>query len=335
MSGRQLSTGVNLSPNPSGLLPNVLFVGTATTGRPHCGYFVPLIKLGEFLRAGCIVKVLLADLHAVLDNLKAPLELVKFRAEYYQRTITASLKAVNVPVDRIEFVRGTSYQLTEKYTLDFHRLSCIVSERNAKKATTQVLKEVSDPPVSGLNYPLMQALDEEYLGVDAQFGGVDQRKIFTLALEQLPKIGYRKRAHLMNPMVPGLQGGKMSSSEPDSKIDFLDPPDVVKKKMRKVPLVPRETENSGIFSFIQYVLLPASQLQRNETPEFAVELGEGEFRIYNNIETLKDDYREDKVSQAFYPPRLETESVPSPGLSGCSQNSRHDSFDLSPTPHSC
>lgn len=299
-------------------LPNASFVGTATTGRPHCGYFVPLLKLGEFLRAGCTVKILLADLHAVLDNLKAPFELVKFRAEYYRRTITASLKAINVPIDRIEFVLGTSYQLTKEYTLDFHRLSCIVTERNAKKATTQVLKEVSDPPVSGLNYPLMQALDEEYLGVDAQFGGVDQRKIFTLALEQLPKIGYRKRAHLMNPMVPGLQGGKMSSSEPDSKIDFLDSPDVVKKKMRKVPLVPRETENSGIFSFIQYVLLPASQLQRNETPEFSIEQGEGDFRIYNDIEALKDDYRDDKVSHAFRLPRLETEPLSSKGLSECS-----------------
>ena len=28
---------------------------------------------------------------------------------------------------------------------------------------------------------MIQALDEEYLGVDAQFGGVDQRKIFTFA----------------------------------------------------------------------------------------------------------------------------------------------------------
>ena len=27
----------------------------------------------------------------------------------------------------------------------------------------------------------LQALDEEYLKVDAQFGGVDQRKIFTFA----------------------------------------------------------------------------------------------------------------------------------------------------------
>jgi len=57
---------------------------------------------------------------------------------------------------------------------------------------------------------------------------VDQRKIFALAKEVLPKIGYKQRAHLMNPMVPGLAGGKMSSSDPDSKIDLLDGPEIVK-----------------------------------------------------------------------------------------------------------
>ena len=53
-------------------------------------------------------------------------------------------------------------------------------------------------------------LDEEYLKVDAQFGGVDQRKIFALAKEVLPRVGSKERAHLMNSMVPGLQGGKKS-----------------------------------------------------------------------------------------------------------------------------
>lgn len=46
----------------------------------------------------------------------------------------------------------------------------------------------------------LQALDEEYLKVDAQFGGVDQRKIFTLSEKYLPQLGYSKRIHLMNPM---------------------------------------------------------------------------------------------------------------------------------------
>lgn len=75
------------------------------------------------------------------------------------------------------------------------------------------------PLMSNLLYPILQALDEEYLDVDVQFGGVDQRKIFMFARENLPRIGYRKRAHLMNPLIPGLgETGKMSSSEPLSKV---------------------------------------------------------------------------------------------------------------------
>jgi tyrosyl-tRNA synthetase len=46
----------------------------------------------------------------------------------------------------------------------------------------------------------LQALDEEYLKVDAQFGGADQRKIFTFSEKYLPQLGYQKRIHLMNPM---------------------------------------------------------------------------------------------------------------------------------------
>ena len=54
--------------------------------------------------------------------------------------------------------------------------------------------------VTGMLYPGLQAIDEEYLKVDAQFGGVDQRKIFTFAEKYLPKLGYKQRSHLMNPM---------------------------------------------------------------------------------------------------------------------------------------
>ncbi|KAI9834717.1 MAG: hypothetical protein M1838_005485, partial [Thelocarpon superellum] len=276
----------------------VVYWGTATTGRPHCGYFVPVIKLAHFLRAGCTVKILLADIHGFLDNLKAPLDLVNFRAEYYRHVITALLKSVNVPIDRLEFVLGSSYQLSSKYTMDLFRLSSVVTEHDAKKAGAEVIKQVASPLLSGLLYPLMQALDEEHLGVDAQFGGVDQRKIFTLAAETLPKIGYRERAHLMNPMVPGLAGGKMSSSEPDSKIDLLDGPDVVKKKLKKAFAVPKEVDGNGIISFVEYVLLPVSALKNAGQARFVVEKreGEGEPIIYRKIESLKDDYRADKLT---------------------------------------
>lgn len=187
--------------------PLKIYWGTATTGRPHCGYFVPMLKIAQFLQAGCHVKILLADIHAFLDNLKAPIELVNYRAKYYKLVITESLKAVGVSVDRLEFVLGSEYQKSSDYMMDLLRLSTMTTEHDAKRAGAEVVKQTDNPLLSGLIYPLMQALDEQYLDVDVQFGGVDQRKIFALAKEVLPKLGYKERAHLMNKMVPGLQVG--------------------------------------------------------------------------------------------------------------------------------
>lgn len=70
------------------------------------------MKIAQFLQAGCHVKILLADIHGFLDNLKAPIELVEYRAKYYRYCITALLKAVNVPIDKLEFILGSSYQLS-------------------------------------------------------------------------------------------------------------------------------------------------------------------------------------------------------------------------------
>ncbi|CAF1221215.1 unnamed protein product, partial [Adineta ricciae] len=233
-----------------------VYWGTATTGRPHIGYFVPMTKIADFLHAGCEVTILFADLHAYLDNMKAPWELLAHRTVYYEHVIKSLLKSIDVPLDKLKFVRGTDYQLSREYTLDVYRLSSVVTEHNAKKAGAEVVKQVESPLLSGLLYPGLQALDEEYLKVDAQFGGVDQRKIFTFAEENLPSLGYAKRIHLMNPMVPGLNGDKMSSSVEDSKIDLLDTPDQVKKKLKKAFCEPKNITNNGILAFCKSVVFP-------------------------------------------------------------------------------
>lgn len=235
--------------------------GTAPTGRPHIGYFVPLTKIADFLRAGVEVTVLLADVHAFLDNLKAPLELVAHRTKYYKHILLAVFKSLGIPTHKLRFVEGSSYQLTKEYNLDNYRLCAIVTEHDAKKAGAEVVKQVESPLLSGLLYPGMQALDEQYLGCDFQFGGVDQRKIFTFAELYLPRLGYAKRAHLMNPMVPGLGGGKMSSSDPDSKIDFLDAPEVVRRKIKKAFCEEGNAKDNGVLAFVGAVVIPISELR--------------------------------------------------------------------------
>jgi len=199
-------------------------------------------------------------MHAFLDNLKAPLDLVTQRTKYYKHVLVAVFDSIGVPTSNLKFVEGSSYQVTKEYSLDNLRLCSIVNEHDAKRAGAEVVKQVDSPLLSGLLYPGMQALDEQYLGCDFQFGGIDQRKIFIFAEDFLPRLGYAKRAHLMNAMVPGLGGGKMSASDPNSKIDFLDPPEVVRKKIRSAFCEEGNPDN-GVLGFVKAVLMPISQLR--------------------------------------------------------------------------
>lgn len=267
-----------------------VYWGTATTGKPHVAYFVPMSKIADFLKAGCEVTILFADLHAYLDNMKAPWELLELRVKYYEQIIKAMLESIGVPLDKLKFIKGTDFQLSREYTLDVYRLSSVVTEHDAKKAGAEVVKQVEHPLLSGLLYPGLQALDEEYLKVDAQFGGVDQRKIFTLAEKYLPSLGYTKRIHMMNPMVPGLTGGKMSSSEEESKIDLLDKNQDVKKKLKKAFCEPGNIENNGVLSFVKHVLFPLhSEFVIKRDPKW------GGDKVYTDFEEVEKDFAAEQI----------------------------------------
>ncbi|CAI4225825.1 unnamed protein product [Auanema sp. JU1783] len=261
-----------------------LYWGTATTGKPHVGYLVPMRKIADFLHAGLKVTILFADLHAFLDNMKSTWELLENRVVYYENVIKALLQSLDVPIDKLHFVRGTTYQLSKEYTNDVVRLCSLISRRTALKAGAEVVKQVDSPLLSGLLYPLLQALDEQYLKVDGQFGGVDQRKIFILAEEQLPKLKLGKRWHLMNPMIPGLTGTKMSSSEENSKIDLMDKEDLIRRKIKSAGCE-REEENNGVLSFYANVLIPILT---------TIKIGSKE---YSDYEKVKEDFLAGAISE--------------------------------------
>lgn len=200
-------------------------------------------------------------------------------------------------ISRLEFVLGSSYQLSKEYTLDRFKLEGVTRISAAQKAGAEVVKQNEDPTLGGLIYPLMQALDEQYLDVDCQFGGIDQRKIFTFALENLPKLNYKVRAHLMNSMVPSLgAGAKMSASDPDSKIDLLDTAAAVEKKLKKAICPVKQVEGNGVVAFVEHVIFRALSLKSNGKPQFVAERREGEPLIYETIQQLKDDYTADVLT---------------------------------------
>lgn len=238
-----------------------VYLGTAITGRPHVAYFMWVLKLADFLKAGFKVKLLLADLHGALDN--CPWERLERRYKYYGIVIPAMFKSVGADIRNFEIIKGSDFQLEKRYFYDVLRMSTFSSVHDVKKAGSEVVKQSENPKTSGLIYPIMQAVDEEYLKVDVQYGGEDQRKILMFAREHLPKIGYKRRIEVMTPMLPGLTGGKMSSSVEESKIDLLDDEKTVKEKLNRAYCPAGIVEGNGVLAFIKYILMTIKE-DKNE-----------------------------------------------------------------------
>jgi len=234
----------------------VIYWGTAPTGKPHIGYLSPALKIADFLKAGFHVKILLADLHAALDNV--PWNIVEKRYDYYNKIIPLLIKAIGVDVKDLEIIKGSEIQLKPEYMYDVLQMSSHVSIHDATKASSDVVKASDNPKLSGIIYPIMQAIDEQYLEVDCQLGGTDQRKIMVMARENLPKIGYNSRIEIINPLIPGLIGKKMSASDEKSKIDLLDDEETVKKKLNSAECVSGDPDN-GIMAFLKYVIMTIKQ----------------------------------------------------------------------------
>lgn len=308
---RELQEAVGVEDLPAIIAerPLKIYWGTAPTGRPHLGYFVPMMKIADLLQAGCEVTILLANIHAFLDNMKSTWELLEYRTEYYKLIITEILKTVNVPIDKLKFVVGRDYQLKEDYTLDVYKVAALASLRDVQKAGAEVVKQVESPLLSGMLYPILQALDEEYLEVDAQLGGEDQRKIFMFAREYLPKVGYKKRVHFMNYLIPGLgKSGKMSSSEPNSKIDLDDTDEVIMDKIQKAYSLDGQVEGNGLLAVLRFIIFRKLESEGRTLKISRPEKWGGDVE-YSNYKDLESDFAESKLSSVDLKPVVAKEII--------------------------
>lgn len=83
--------------------------------------------------------------------------------------------------------------------------------------------------------------------------------------------------------------------ETDSKIDLLDAPETVSKKIKKAVAAPKVIEENGVLAFVEYVLLPAAALRGKR--QFLVDRERDglEPLIYTEIADMHRDYQNDVV----------------------------------------
>jgi tyrosyl-tRNA synthetase len=283
--------------------PLKVYWGTAPTGKPHLGYLIPMIKIAQLIKAGCELTIMFADLHAYLDAMKTSWEDLEFRSKYYSELITQLLIRLQVDISKIKFIRGSEYQLKPEYTIDVYKLASKLTIDSAQKAGAEVVKQSSNPLLSGLIYPLLQVLDEVYLGTDAELGGVDQRKIFMMSHDHIHKIGYKPNIHLMNRMIPSLtaqllddsDAEKMSSSDSNSKIELTETVKNIRKKINKAYLE-EGNGKSPVFEFVRHVIFPINTLMSIQ--EFVINRDEkyGGPISYSTIDQIVKSFEEKILS---------------------------------------
>jgi len=229
------------------------YLGRAITGPLHMGHLVSLSKLLDLQKAGFDTIVLLADIHAALDDLKSKWEDLEIRREYTRKAIELSLDWKEKP----KFVVGSDFELKKDYQLDIFKISTLSTVQAAMHAASEVTR-MKNPKVSEIIYPIMQALDEQYLGVDLQLGGLDQRHIMAFAREYLPKIGYKKNVELMMPLVPSLKGPgiKMSSSIQGSNIKVNASEEEIRKTIKDAYCPIGVVQDNPITAIAMLLILP-------------------------------------------------------------------------------
>ena len=263
------------------------YYGTAPTGLYHMGYLVPLSKLFDFDKAGIKNKVLIANIHAALDDLKTPWEKIDFVGNYYQKCIELSFPWDKKP----RFVRGSSFQLTKEYQLDVLKLSASSTVARTTRAASEVTR-MKNPKVSELIYPIMQALDEEYLDVDIQLGGQDQRHILAYAREYLPLIKYEPRIEIMTPLIVSLRGPgvKMSASIPESRILVHDPKEVIEKNINNAYCPAGIVQDNPILQLAKFIVFSVKD-------KFKIERDKkfGGNIVFNNYNNLEKEFVDKKI----------------------------------------
>lgn len=256
------------------------YVGYEPSGEIHLGHLITVNKLKDLQSIGFEVIVLLADIHAYLNE-KGTFEEIRKLAERNMKTFIAfGLNEKNA-----QFVLGSSYQLNREYMLDVLKLARITTLNRARRSMDEVSRRKEDPMVSQMIYPLMQSLDIAYLKIDVAVGGIDQRKIHMLARENLPALGYKAPICIHTPIISGLDGEKMSKSK-GNYISIGDSPEEVERKIMKAFCPPKVVEGNPIIDLAKHYVFPAfGKVKIERDQKFGGDIE------YESFESLLEDFR--------------------------------------------
>lgn len=201
----------------------------------HIGRAVPLLKLRDFQELGHQVVFIVGDFTAVIgdtsdkDSERPMLErevIEQNKKRYFEEAgKILDLSQVEMRYNS-EWLGPLTYREIGEHADQFSVADFIARENIAKRLSGG--KRVS---LREVLYPLMQGYDSVAVKADVELGGTDQKFNLLAGRTLQEKLGQRPQDILMNPLIEGTDGRKMSSSWGNTVTLTMDPADMYGKVM--------------------------------------------------------------------------------------------------------
>ncbi|PXY71378.1 tyrosine--tRNA ligase [Candidatus Parvarchaeota archaeon] len=261
----------------------VVYCGYEPSGPLHLGHFVTIMKLLDLQNAGFKVKILLADVHALL-NKKGDRNLIKREVAAWKKT----LKAINRNFD---IILGSEFQFEKNYQISIMNLARDSTINRGLRSMQEIARDIENASISQLWYPLMQIADIKNLKADFALGGLEQRKVHMLGKDLSKTLGHEFIA-IHTPLITSLKGPgeKMSKSLPGSGISITETKEEIKKILKKAYCPEKEISDNPILQISKLIIFPKlGKLEISRPEKF------GGNKTYNSYSQLESDFSSGKL----------------------------------------
>jgi tyrosyl-tRNA synthetase len=201
----------------------------------HIGRAVPLLKLRDFQELGHQIVFIVGDFTAVIGDTsdkdsERPMlerEIIEQNKQTYFEQAGKILDLSKVELRyNSEWLSPLTYREIGEHADLFSVADFTARENIAKRLNSG--KRVS---LREVLYPLMQGYDSVAIVADVELGGTDQRFNLLAGRTMQEKMGQRPQDIVMNPLIPGTDGRKMSSSWGNTITMAMAPADMFGKVM--------------------------------------------------------------------------------------------------------
>ncbi len=264
----------------------IAYDGMEPSGKIHIAQgLIRAINTNKLIDAGFQFKFYIADWFAKM-NLKHGGDLNKIRNSGVEMKII--WEACGMNLDKVEFI-WASDEITNRSGEYWLLVLDIATKFNLNRVLkcTQIMgrNETDDLASSQIFYPVMQCADIFFLKADLCSLGMDQRKVNVMAREYCDKAKIRHKPVMVHHhMLSGLDGTKMSKSNPDNAIFMEDSAKDIKRKIGKAFCEPKNIEKNPVLEYFRYIVF---EMEKEpvviERPEQYG--GNKKYSIYNDLET--------------------------------------------------